>query len=168
MGVLYLDLEGTIIKDWQEPVILWSKVDRIKRMIEIDETQGELGKLGIFSWAIWDDKDKQKFEDTLYKPISNAIGMQIDLDSIPSVDDLVTLFSTEGYTRHERQDIFDFYNKESAFIKYCRLHYKEGSFILMDDVVTTFLYRTQELRVGGIDVNNDLADFQELMEEDEN
>ena len=59
--LVLLDLEETVVDDWQSRNFLFHKMERVKRFLE----QFKPFTLGLMSWAVYDDADLRVFHDEL-------------------------------------------------------------------------------------------------------
>lgn len=131
--MLFLDLEGTIITSWNNPFIIHSDV--IKKFIE----RNEFDSICIFSFAIYHEADKIHFltDPNFKKEIESVLGIQLNLSFIPTIKDLTSLFAQEYNlppSKVQQNDFFDFNNKESGFINYCR-RMRDCECTLIDDAI---------------------------------
>ena len=130
-NLFFIDLEQTIIESWDNPNLI--NVQRISTWLK----QERADELRIFSFAIWDDKDKRKFDNDI-KP---AIQLALDLPVVswPSVQDMMRAdFNHTGIRFEEGHAVSEFIQlrgKEQGFFNYVCNQYDFDRAVLIDDVV---------------------------------
>jgi len=152
MNILFLDLEGTVIKTWENPTII--NADKVKRFIE----QGSFTKFSIFSFAIWHAEDGATFLNDMKADLEAALGIEIDADLVPTIETLRRdVMSEFNLAKLTKDDFFCFNNKESAFITFCRRNFKDCTCTLIDDIIwdeISFSVRRKNLLVNTVNVNS--------------
>lgn len=130
--LVFLDLEETVIDNWENGWLLPAKIAIIKEMLsEVTPT------IGLMSWAVWDDKDKEKFNETLRPELENALGFKFDDRFLWSMNDWADqLFKFHGKV-FSRQDLFDCFGKHEVLFMVSRCHpeFKGKRVALFDDTV---------------------------------
>ena len=122
---VFLDLEGTIINNWnQAELINVSLLSAYLRRHAVKE-------ISIFSFAIWDNDDKDRFEQQMKAMLERALDVQVI--EWRSVDDMLT---SVGCDLNERMDFIRERGKARAFIDVCKVREHSGSTcVLIDDAV---------------------------------
>lgn len=135
--MIFLDLEETIIDTWQGNAII--NVDKIKKFL------GNTKEVGIFSFAIWNDVDKEFFEKNWRSAIENTLGIKAVV--VPSVSDMMKVdFDLRGI---RFDDIFEFIvmnKKEGAFRSWCLTFHIGQHTILVDDAVPNLIIDDEDTR----------------------
>lgn len=128
--LVLLDLEETVVDDWQSRNFLWHKMERVKRFLE----QFHPFTLGLMSWAVWDDGDLRVFHDELEGPLSEFFGSTFE--AAWSLDQWQNrLLKCKGL-KAERKDMFDCFGKHETLFM-CRNDplFANRRVLLVDDVV---------------------------------
>lgn len=140
---VFLDLEDTIINSWLNPTLINVGVIRtwIDSMVETDDVE-----ISIFSFAIWDDKDKVDFVGTGVKAsIEKALNVKVvEWLSVAEMQQIIETWSGFRYT--DRTDFMQLHGKHDAFIKVCLARDEKNTCVLIDDAVphrTTFDHERQ-------------------------
>jgi hypothetical protein len=127
---VFLDLEETIINSWNDKLFL-HHVDKIRKWLD----KNEIKEIHIWSFAIWDESDKQHFVTSrLMEDIETALGRPII--SYYSVEEMQTKVEYyEGMIYDCRTEFMQINGKRWSFIKYCLGSHKDCECILIDDAV---------------------------------
>ena len=128
-SLVLLDLEQTVVDDWQSRNFLWHKMERVKRFLE----QFQPFTLGLMSWAVWDDGDLRVFHDELERPLSEFFCSRFEMAW--SLDQWMrSLLKCKGL-RAERKDMFDCFGKHETLFM-CRNDpvFTNRRVVLVDDV----------------------------------
>lgn len=125
MKHLFLDLEDTVIDSWWNPVLV--NVEKIKRMI------GEVSpqKIHIFSGAIWNEDDKQRFSANVQADIEKSLGIKID--SVISMADAINVSSWKTFSFSCISEALILVGKFKLFEDYCELNMGGHECVLLDD-----------------------------------
>ena len=153
MTKLYLDLEETVIKSWQDQVLV--KSDKLEQLLAFDLTI-DRDDVRIFSFAIYDQKDQDEFERRIKPMLERRFG--ITITQWPSIEDIATADQRltgirwlDGDTMGGL-DIHEFITirgKVTAFENYVRFHHDDGDrHVLLDDVVP--FRSVTDLRTGTV------------------
>ena len=130
-NLFFLDLEQTIIASWDDPVLI--NVDKISAFLK----QNRADEVRIFSFAIYDDKDKRKFDDTIKHDIQRALDLPVL--TWPSVQDMMRADFEHTGVRfepgHEMTEFIQLRGKAQGFFNYVCHHYNFDRAVLIDDVV---------------------------------
>lgn len=124
---IFLDLEDTIIHTWNDPVLC--NFTQVKDFL----TDNNITKVSIFSFAIWDDKDKKVFETQLKPFLESALNVEII--EWPSVDEMIDIILTHFCIKFDRHEFITVWGKSRAFFDFCKATQIEDC-LLIDDVVT--------------------------------
>lgn len=130
-NIFFLDLEQTIIDCWDNAELI--QVPQIKRWLNANGATS----VSIFSFAIWNDADKHRFDGWIRPQIERALGMPVD--TWPSVQDMIKAdYDHTGIkfeSGHEVSEYIQLRGKKDGFINYvlCRYDFKRA--VLIDDVV---------------------------------
>lgn len=128
---VWLDLEDTIITTWAEGVLL--RPSRIKQWLD---EQG-VKDIHIWSFAIWDETDKQIFLQSGMKDMIES-ALERSIDEFPSVKEMqAVIFKHERMMYESRTEFMQLNGKQWSFIKYCLGEYPGQCCILIDDAVSS-------------------------------
>lgn len=148
---LFLDLEETVIRSWTNPTLC--NVHKIRQYIQ----KIRVSEISIFSFAIYNNEDKDYFERNIKEHIETALG--VDIMEWPSVDEINSVFFNNYGIHFDRHEFINIWGKSRAFTDYCKAT-QSGVCILIDDVVPNELLfvwerpsRT-EIVIETINVNN--------------
>lgn len=130
--LVFLDLEKTVIKSWDEPFILWNNVDKIKDLLK--EVQVELG---LMSWAVWDARDLEIFNRTMRPGIEEALGIKFNDRLVWSMDDWANNVFRFHNKKVSRADLFDMFGKQEVLfvLSGCFPEFNGKNVLLVDDAV---------------------------------
>ena len=126
MTTLWLDIEGTIIKSWEEPFII--NQEKIQNLI----CEFLPDEIGVFSFAIWNDKDREFFKDQIGPHLEKIFGIQIT--HIPTKQEVFQAIKKANKKQFDFDDFCDFWGKENGFSDWIRAT-NSGTHILIDDLV---------------------------------
>lgn len=137
MTIALFDLEETLIESWDDPIILVHNVQKIrnhvKRCIDLGETQLAFG---IFSWAIWNEKDKLTFKLTMQDDLEHALGFMFDPNFVFDMEQISDIVLNVRKKKLSKSDMFDLFGKEECLLSMLRGNFFKGQdVILFDDVV---------------------------------
>lgn len=130
--IIFLDLEETLIDNWENGWLLPEKVNAIRAMCAPFNA-----KVGLMSWAVWDESDKVKFNTNLRLELEEALGAKFSDDFVWSMDDWAKqLLEFQGKSV-SRKDLFDIFGKHEVLFMVSRCHpaFKGHNVILFDDAV---------------------------------
>ena len=126
MTTLWFDLEQTLIESWDKPIIInQEKIVNFFKEFPCDE-------IGIFSFAIWDDKDREVFEFQIKPRIEETFGIKIS--HVPTKQELFHAIKKNHKCQFSFEDFHDFWDKEKGFVDWIRAT-NSGTHILIDDMV---------------------------------
>ena len=147
-----IDLEETIIRSWDDPILI--NVQRIKEFLQ----KRSISEINIFSYAIYDDKDKHVFANDVKPCIERALGVSVL--SWPSVQDIIReekKFNNVIFDPHyEVSEYIQLRGKKDGFINYVQSKYDFDLAILIDDVIPdiTVTHRTNGWSIELWNVNS--------------
>ena len=150
--MFFLDLEQTIIRAWDQPDLI--NLDKIRKFL----TANKADEVRIFSFAIWDDKDKNKFSTEMKPRIEEALDLPVQ--SWPSCQDMMRADFQHTGVRfekgHEISEFIQLRGKKDAFIHFVCNEYRFNRAVLIDDVVPdlTLSHRTQGWAIELWNVDN--------------
>ena len=148
-NLFFLDLEQTIIASWDAPDLI--NVQRIRQFL----LRNRADEVRIFSFAIWDENDKRKFDNEIKPVIQRALDLPIV--SWPSVQDMMRAdFNHTGVRFEEGHEVSEFIQlrgKEQGFFNYVCNQYEFDRAVLIDDVVPDIV-RTHRLKGWSVEFWN--------------
>lgn len=150
MAIVLLDLEQTVIDDWEQRNALTCNIERIAKFLQPDD------QLGLMSWAIWDGEDKHKFQTELQLSLEEALKKPFTQEFIFSMMDFSDIILKRKHKWVSKEDMFDLFGKEECLLQLLRLrHFAPGAEIfLIDDCVSHGLtFRLDGQRVEFINVD---------------
>lgn len=131
--IVFLDLEETLIDNWENGWLLLRKIKAIRDLCAPFDA-----KVGLMSWAVWDEKDKAKFNSELRPELEKALGMKFSDEFVWSMDD----WAKQLLVFHGKKDFLvriclTFFGKEEVLFMLSRCHpaFKGHTVILFDDTV---------------------------------
>lgn len=128
---VFLDLEETIIQSWYNPTLV--NVSSIRTALR---DVFDIESVGIFSFAIGNNTDREKFISQFMPMIENALEVRVDLDRIVTCDEMMkNSRELHGCVFESWADYINVVGKGGAFIDHCRLHRVGMNTILIDDCV---------------------------------
>lgn len=159
---MWLDLEDTVIT----PVVEgWWKVE----LINIEKVKAVMAKfqpdfLHIFSFAVWDEYQREQFNAAVRPHLEKALGMPFSL--VPTVDDdiLPVCCKVMGMSPStvDFQEMSNFWGKHEAFRLCMRNMFSKtaqhgviGEVMLLDDAVFNETFMWPDLKVKGCILNID-------------
>lgn len=151
---LFLDLENTVIKSVDEPVLILENLDAIKKAVANCTT------FSIFSFAIHTEDDVSK-----YSAILELVKETFGKDFSVIHKDLLNPILKQKFAWMDDMDFMDMSNsKEDMFQLFCRnkfSEYESDKFILIDDAVENTCLSVKKDSVIEIMTLN-IADIKEL------
>ena len=130
-NLFFIDLEQTIIPCWDDPCVMHSQAERIRDFLHAQDA----AEVHIFSFAIWNQKDKQDF---VSRGIERAIedSLQLPVMTYPSVEDMMRVdFRYSGVKFENIMEFVQMRGKKDAFIHYVLGSCDFQKAVLIDDVV---------------------------------
>lgn len=133
-NLILLDLEETVIDNWDNGCILRGKVSKIKDFLSnFDPSDTELG---LMSWAVWDDRDVKAFDKRFLTDILTALDWP-EFNHTWSMDDWNKMIGRCSCKHYSKQDMFDMFTKEHVLLILAMKHerFKNCNIYLIDDTV---------------------------------
>ena len=151
MANIFLDLEGTIIDLWSNPVLVNNA--EMRQFL----TANAVTEVRLFSFAVWSEFDQNVFNTQMKAFLEDKLSVKI-LDC-PTVFDFMKADTKVTGVNWWQDDIHDFITmrgKVDAFRSWCRLHFDRQENILIDDVVPNLVCDNRDtgLVLEFINVNN--------------
>lgn len=129
--IVFLDLEQTIIASFDDPFLI--NVQEIKQFLQ----ERRVTEVGIYSFAIWDQKDQHTFEEQIKPSIEQAL--EITVKTWPTLQDMVRADREFTGIRFdpewETHEFIQLRGKKDGFVHYVQHRYNFKTAILIDDVV---------------------------------
>lgn len=127
---VWVDLEETVINNWNDGFLL-THTHKIRKYLNLHE----VSDIRIWSFAIWNDKDKTEFVDSGMKK-SLEIALDVNIIEYPSVEEIQKLVFHYENTRYDsRSEFMSMNGKFWSFVKYCMGHQIGNHCVLIDDAV---------------------------------
>ena len=123
---LFLDLEETVINSWNDHRLC--NLSGLRRFFKANAVT----EVTVFSFAIYDERDKEYFEKHLKSLVEDALAVKVV--AWPSVDDLLKTILWKYGTSFDRVELINVWGKTRAFFDFCRATQEEDC-VLIDDVV---------------------------------
>jgi hypothetical protein len=149
---LFLDLEETVITNWVDRKFI--NVEKLCHYL----SEQSVTTIGVFSFAIFSDKDKKNFSDTLQAELEKNLQVKVSDEWIPTVEEIIAMASRTRFISPPmpERDFFDFYSKRSGFEEYClsTSEFANSKCILIDDAVEDTRLILKDREVITINVDN--------------
>lgn len=149
--IVWIDLEDTVINSWHDMQLIPQKVSAIRKWL----ASNKIREIGIWSFAILDDKDKHDFDTMIKDELMATLEVLItDWPSIPEMRKLVHSFE---HIEHESDCEFTSLNgKLFSFMKFAMLH-KDAHFVLIDDAVPSLemFDKDKNLKISFMNIDRD-------------
>ena len=124
---IFLDLEETVITSWAEGMLCNSS--RVRDFLASHDAKS----FTVFSFAVWNDKDKQDFEKLHRRGLERALDCKVA--ACPSVEDFMRADTAlTGVHFDSLTDFISIRGKVGAFTNWVRFNGISHA-ILVDDVV---------------------------------
>ena len=140
MTTVFLDLEKTLIHSWEDPVLINENIIRKKLDLLNPDT------IGIYSFAIYDDKDRTVFTNSIKQEIESSLHIKIESSFVFTVSEIA-----ETVLNKKSPDIQSFiqeYGKQKSFEQFIHQKFQSGNFTLIDELVENLdLYENQILSI---------------------
>jgi hypothetical protein len=125
----FLDLEETVIDSWGSARLV--NTDSVRKFLRLQGAQ----KVGVFSFAIQTDSDRQEFFDKIAPNLAKALDIEFRRDC-PTVAELRAL--DQHVTSTWFDSVFDFIQlrgKQQAFTLWANTNFQGTNCVLVDDTV---------------------------------
>lgn len=149
---VFLDLEETVINNWEDQQFLLSNIDKIEEKLNgrtlrfpplkaggetIESPAAPIInlRLGLMSWAVWDEKDKQSFNKNIRPHLETMLRRRFDDSVVWSMDDWADQLLKYRHKKVDRADLFDLLNKPEVLFMLMNKHpeFKNSFVFLIDD-----------------------------------
>jgi FMN phosphatase YigB (HAD superfamily) len=92
---------------------------------------------GLYSWAVYDEKDKQQFVEDEQEWVENMFGFKFNDEFLFTLDDVMKMVqSTVKSVNFDRKGFFEFFSKETSMMQLLKLkQFKDMHLVLVDDTV---------------------------------
>jgi hypothetical protein len=150
-SIVFLDLEETVIDDWENGDLLLENIEKIAVFLNGKDItwKGQPDnytstatpllnmRLGLMSWAVWDDVDKGKFNKRFRPHLEALLNRKFDDELVWSMNDWCAQLFKHSHLLLSKNDVFDIFGKEQFLFKFCQVHplFKDNTVFLIDDVV---------------------------------
>lgn len=134
----FLDLEETVVDNWENGFLLLPKVDKLRELLASMSEQHGTVRLGLMSWAVWDERDKAKFVNDLQDFLETNLNCKFDPDLLWSMDDWCKEVLKCTGRKVERSDLFELFGKEEVLFTLAKKHplFKNETVLFVDDTAT--------------------------------
>ena len=151
--IVFLDLEETVIDEWGQWNYLPRNIIAIARFLKNHPDC----RLGLMSWAVWNDADKNKFSDMLLGDLTQMLDKQFDPSLVWSMDEWADELFKDTGLRVVRQDLYDCFGKPEVLFRLARKHplFAGQEVVLIDDAYPhemTITVPTTECTVKFLDI----------------
>lgn len=104
-------------------------------------------KIGIYSFAIWDDKDKETFKTMLFADITKTYNINIDLELLFSVPDIIKISGFDP--KMKPNEFIKSYGKELSFIQFSKKKFggNGNETFLIDDLVEDTYIESKNIKI---------------------
>ena len=138
---VFLDLEDTVITTFDDGVLLHDHLNALQWWLD----NQNLREVSIFSFAIWNEKDKEEFVKIHKSVLERELNVKI-VEWL-SVDEMAKLSQEFSGIHWDRLDFMQLRGKHGAFIDVCKSREKDTTCILIDDAIPfeTLTNHTQNL-----------------------
>lgn len=147
---VWLDLEGTVIATWDDPEL--GNIQKVRQWLKNEGAKA----VGIFSFAIDDDKDKTYFKNSFtLKALEQALGVMIT--RIVTVEEVRHAIMLKNKVKLEGLwEVKQLWSKERGFIDFCFQHFKDCECVLLDDLVNdmTMTFERKNLTIRTVNVDD--------------
>lgn len=146
--LIFLDLEDTVIDSWDGNRLL-VHLHQLRSFLR----QHNAKQIGIFSFAIWIEKDKIEFDTVHFKGMIEK-ALDVEIIMFPSVQEMTKEIFWKHGTVFDMHETIAIWGKQRTFIDWCTLVRPANHCILVDDVIDNFVLTntTQDIIIEGINV----------------
>ncbi len=142
MKHVYLDLEETVINNWHDGLIIYS-CKKVSKWLD-KNLSPKIDDLNIFSFAIYNDEDKETFHKILEPMLTVEMGYFFD--KVLTVDEIKKIVErNEKFSYEDRLEFVQLNGKQWSFIKYCRAVHKNCECYLIDDMVENMTVKYDDI-----------------------
>lgn len=134
---VWLDLEETVFESWD---CWWNSMNTRKLVTFLRANNVE--RVGIFSFAVYNETDKTTFNSLMKNSIQQELGVEII--SVLSIEDIISIYWKKRGVRIDQHDVLHLIGKQQAFIDVMTLTAEPDSdSVLIDDVVDDVVVTNQ-------------------------
>lgn len=135
--LVLLDLEETVIDDWEQRNLLPGNIAKINGLLRWMSIDSEL-TIGLMSWAVWDDKDKNNVLEKLLPDLNGVLAVPVAPQFVLSMQDWGDLVLGHCKLKLSRDDMFDMFRKEEVLFSLRTSDFLNqfNAVFLIDDAVT--------------------------------
>jgi len=145
--ILYIDLEETIIRSWDQPFLI--NTDRIKRFVD----KHCFKEVSIFSFAIWNNIDREHFENHIKNEIENCLN--ISVNNVPTKEEILSIVRRLNRIEIDSLELSTMWGKERSFEDYILSTMNESVRVtLIDDAVQNKIVLCDNVRIKFVNVDN--------------
>lgn len=144
--IVYMDLEGTVIDEWSSMTLI--NIKKLAHFLHINNVE----VISIFSFAINDAADVQRFEAELRETLVEVLGVEINITDTSKASDEICERELMDF-----EDVCYFMNKFRTFTEFAIHNCQDQTVVLLDDEVqnTDMKFKDNNTRVVTIDVTSD-------------
>lgn len=125
---VFLDLEETVINNWQEGMLVNST--RVRNWLSSLGVNG----VQIFSFAVWNQIDQIRFWKEINPVLTKALDVHVRL--CPTTEDMLAAdLAVTGVKWENLHEFIATRGKVDAFRSWCKHHHPHEHSILLDDTV---------------------------------
>lgn len=131
--VLLLDLEETVIDVWSDHGFCsFNNTEPVRQFIK----NGGFSKVGVLSFAIWNDTDLETFDRHLRSELEELFEIRFTTSLIFSVDNLRKEFRKNGLSFEDTSEFLQVCKKDFTFFKILQSdRFRNCDVTLLDDMV---------------------------------
>lgn len=138
--IIFLDLELTLIKEWNTwgtAEFLLPEIEKIAALMTHMEDEGHKVEMGLMSWAVWHELDKQNFNKKLRPELERLLGRTFTDKFVWSMDDWGAQVLKYGGKAVTMEDMMDMFHKQEVLFVLSRVSpdFTGQSVVLIDDAV---------------------------------
>lgn len=130
--LLFLDLEETLIDNWDNGWLLPANIACIRKKFT-----DKVPIVGLMSWAVWNLADKESFNKRMRKELESSLGMQFNDKFVWSMTDWADMLFQFNSKKVSQQDLFDCFSKHEVLFMLSRVHpgFNRQEVVLVDDTI---------------------------------
>lgn len=146
--ILYIDLEETIIRSWDQPFLI--NIDRVKQFVN----KHGFKEINIFSFAIWNNIDREHFEKSIKEEIENCL--QVSVNDIPTKEEILTIVRQRNRINMDSLELSTLWGKERSFedFVFSKVSVEPIKTILIDDAVQNKIVLMDDIRIKFVNVDD--------------
>lgn len=139
---VFLDLEETLVNSWNDPILC--NVQKLTSWFRKENVT----EVHLFSFAVWDEKDRQHFVNNLQGFLENAFNVKFV--TVSTVEDFMKADTkVTGIRFIDLTEFITIRGKVGAFQSWCKLHFpQDATCFLFDDVVPNMTIEDHDNRTA--------------------